>query len=257
MHDSTSILLFSFFSSGPANSQVTDANRSCHAVTHSGFETCPTTFTLSCFSCRSLASQLSTRALVSRGLPYPSPLLLFLWDPILPDSHSVQHAVHSVVFTLGGVHSVGSGHIFPRKGRLIRAMPFLDFGRHPLVPGTHLITPRGADSDPCRTGQGGRPGLLAKRGRRAAPSVHQGHHQGGRPAKKHQGFCPSLTHVFLRSGRTRPLTVLDGGLFTQWDVPSFRRTRRNILNCYPSQRTEVSRFVRSIQYFLPTDLIQS
>jgi hypothetical protein len=138
----------------------------------------------------------------------------------------------SVVFTLGGIHSVGPDLQFSVKGRLIWAMPFIDLGNDPLVPGTHLVTSRCADSGPCRTRQGGRPGLLAKRGRRAAPSVRQGHHKGGRPAKKRWGFCPSLTqqrvsafrsnaptHRFGWSRRTiRPRTLYTTGC-------TFRKTR--------------------------------
>jgi hypothetical protein len=58
----------------------------------------------------------------------------------------------SAVFTLGGVHSVRYNHMYLFRGtRITRELPLVDFGRHLVVPGSHLVTPRGSGPGPCRT----------------------------------------------------------------------------------------------------------
>jgi hypothetical protein len=58
----------------------------------------------------------------------------------------------SAVFTLGGVHSVRFNHMYPFRGcRITREWPPIDFGRYLVVPGSHLVTPRGPSPGPCRT----------------------------------------------------------------------------------------------------------
>jgi hypothetical protein len=87
----------------------------------------------------------------------------------------------SAVFTLGGVHSVRTNLTISvlSKSRLTWKLPFIDIGRYPLVPGSHLVTSRSPSTGPRRTRQGDWPGLLAECGRRATASVHSRHHQRG------------------------------------------------------------------------------
>jgi hypothetical protein len=52
----------------------------------------------------------------------------------------------AVAFNLGGVHSVMINYLL--GGRLTLELPFLDFGRNLVVPGSHLVTPRSSSSSP-------------------------------------------------------------------------------------------------------------
>lgn len=54
----------------------------------------------------------------------------------------------SAVFTLGGVHSVCNSL---RRSRIeiTRELPSIDFGCYLVVPGAHLVTPRGSSTGPC------------------------------------------------------------------------------------------------------------
>jgi hypothetical protein len=167
----------------------------------------------------------------------------------------------SVVFTLGGIHSVGPDlHCISSTKRPANPGNALYRLRecHPLVPGTHLVTSRCAGSGPCRTRQGGRPGLLAKRGRRTAPSIHKGHHQGGMSAKKTPGIS-SVSHtqrVFafrsnaptLRFGwrrrTTRPRTLYTMGCTS-------RRTRRSSSTATTSIITKRSIRIRACHISFP------
>jgi hypothetical protein len=54
----------------------------------------------------------------------------------------------SAVFTLGGVHSVCDSL---RRSRIeiTRKLPSIDFRCYLVVPGAHLVTPRGSSAGPC------------------------------------------------------------------------------------------------------------
>jgi hypothetical protein len=139
------------------------------------------------------------------------------------------------------------------KSRLTRGLPFIDIGRCPLVPGSHLVTSRSPSTGARRTRQGDWPGLLAERGRRATASIHSRHHQRGtlfwvsRTSRRFRlALLTTFCSLHVDIGATRPLAVLAGhaalldrGLCIQWDVHTEEHGPHPQLLRHSSQRGEV------------------